>query len=382
MGAGWSGVTRRFFAAVTAVTTVVLVATGSAFGFGLFHYGGTVATGGSVFGVATGDVNGDGKADAIVSNDDGDDHISLLLGKGNGTFKPETRIDDPDGPEGVVMAKLNGDARPDFAVANYDGNAVQVFLQKAGGDFKAGDPLPAGPGSWLLRRTDLNGDGKADLVAGNYSTVSSADAVSVLLGNGDGTFDAAKNYDGCDSAGGLAVARMNADKRPDVIESCVNDGSLSIFPGRKGGKLGPPEMLDFQDTIGLGWGVATGDFNRDHKKDVAVPLNDGSIELFHGNGDGTVEAPVLTQGSDTSTNGIGAGDFNGDGKVDLAVGRSEDPFGMSTIRGNGDGTFRAPKSYDGNDVGESVVVGRLNGDKGRDVIVGTDSGIDVFLNKP
>src|SRR2546429_1076470 len=190
--------------------------------------------------------------------------------------------------------------------------------------FAAARTFDAGKGAWSLAVGDFNGDGKPDLAVANHacSNCSSAfsGSFSVLLGNGDGTFQSAVNYD----AGTDPVS------------------------------------------------VAVGDFNGDGKPDLAV-VNSGStnVALLLGKGDGTFQSAVNYDTS-TSPNSVAVGDFNGDGKLDLVVGGST----VSVLLGNGDGTFQA--AVNSGTGGGSIAVGDLDEDGKLDVAVVNGGGVSVL----
>src|SRR6266487_1345754 len=151
---------------------------------------GTVAGASSV---AIGDLNGDGKPDLVASNYNAvSPSVSVRLGNGDGTFGPKSDYGTGSRPNSVAIGDLNGDGKPDLAVANSGSSTVSVLLGHGDGTFaaKADYGTSSGPNSVAIG--DLNGDGKPDLVTANTSQPTCV--VSVLLGNGDGTFAAKVDY--------------------------------------------------------------------------------------------------------------------------------------------------------------------------------------------
>src|SRR2546428_14468 len=211
------------------------------------------------------------------------------------SFTPAATFGVGTHPQSVAVGDFNGDGKPDLAVANAGSDTVSVLLGNGDGTFQAARTVAAGSGPVFLAVGDFNGDGKPDLAVADYVFAadyacfrcSRSTTYSVLLGNGDGTFSAAR-------------------------------------------------------TLGVGsgpWSVAVGDFNRDGKLDLAVAnFSSSTVSVLLGNGDGTFQA-AQTVAAGTSPISVAVADFNGDGKPDLAVAN----YGSNTVSallGNGDGTFQ------------------------------------------
>jgi len=188
-------------------------------GDGTFQAAVNYGAGLSLFSVAVGDFNGDGKLDLAVASG-GSDYVSVLLGNGDGTFKTAVQYVAGLEPISVAVADFNGDGKLDLAVANYESNNVSILLGKGDGTFQAAvdygigtENYPATPGSVAVG--DFNGDGKLDLVVGGVES-DNVSVVSVLLGNGDGTFQAAVNYGAGAGQTSVAVGDFNGDGRLDL----------------------------------------------------------------------------------------------------------------------------------------------------------------------
>jgi Bacterial Ig-like domain (group 3)/FG-GAP-like repeat len=304
-------------------------------GDGTFQPGGSYASGGVyALWVASADLNGDGKADIVVTNQCNNNNncsqgvVGILLGNGDGTFQPAITYPTSNDGQTVVLADVNGDGKLDIVMAaecannNCSGGAVNVLLGNGDGTFQSALSYNSGGLYALgLAVADVNGDGKADVMVANECADSNCSngVVSVLLGNGDGTFQSAVNYNsGGNDANSVQVADMNGDGKLDIVveNSCANNcstGSVSVLLGNGDGTFQTAVSANVPQSEG--WeSIVVGDFNGDHKLDVAAG---GSDALLLGNGDGTLQPSTSLGASGVATV---MADFNGDGRPDLAVG--------------------------------------------------------------
>jgi len=337
----------------------------------------TVGTGNYPTAVAVGDFNGDGQVDLAATNQR-DGTVSILLGNGDGTFK--TKLDGAVGwnPVAIVVGDFNGDGKLDVAVANAGSGygsttsgTVSIMLGNGDGTFHAATNYTVGNNPASLAVGDFNGDGKADLAVANYDS----GTVSILLGNGDGTFPAKTDYPAGNTPNAIAVGDFNGDSKTDLAVTNFLDGTVSILLGNGNG------TFQTRTTSAVGSypeSVTVADFNGDGKSDLAVAnANDGTgtgaVNVLLGNGNGTFPTP--TAYPITSAFSVQAGDFNGDGKIDLAVANAGQWDGVTNtyvvspnvtiLAGTGTGGFAAPSAYTVCAVGHvplSVAAGDFNGD--------------------
>src|SRR5579864_71438 len=284
--------------------------------------------------VAVGDFNSDGKLDIVETNDSG---VSVLLGNGDGTFQPARNLALPlgQGPQSVAVGDLNGDGKLDLVVTgttSYFGpyayatppgaNYVNVLMGNGDGTFSDASTVQIPSGSELqpVALGDFNSDGKLD-VATTATT-----GVALLLNNGNGTLAPPTTFATGGSAESVVVGDFNGDGKLDLVTGNYSSGvgsTMSILLGNGDGTFQPARNL--ASNIGPVFGA--GDFNRDGKFDIVSENANGGLSVFLGNGDGTFQSP---QNYDPGLypSAVAVGDLSGDGFPDLAV---AGPGGTSTV---------------------------------------------------
>ena len=354
----------------------------------------TYNVGARVWVVKLADVTNDGRLDILTVNK-GDNTISVLLNNGNGTFQPEIVIPAGTRPSDLAVADVNGDGIPDLIFSNYAADTISVLLGNGNGTFRAADDLPnrprprfrrarrrgggrldrrrhprpdlcrlrdrergcaIGQRQWHLRAggdvshrqraptmssvADLNGDGILDIIVVNAV----ADDVSVLMGNGNGTFQPAKNYPVGSNPYTLAVADFNGDGTPDVVTSNRGANTVSVLMGNGDGTFGPEETFPTGKTPRT---VAVGDFNGDGQVDIVTSnLGDDTATVLLGRGDGTFSfgsqqaapAPPLAPFQ------VVVADLTGNGIPDIITANRPDNS-VSVLLGNPDGSFQTKETY-------------------------------------
>ena len=322
--------------------------------------------------IATGDLNGDGKDDLVVTNLS--NTASVLINNGNGTFA--TKVDYATGvdPFGVAIGDLNGDGKADLAVANYTASTASVLINNGNGTFATKVDYTTGAGSDGIAIGDLNGDGKADLAVANYT----ASTASVLINNGNGTFATKVDYTTGAGPFGVAIGDLNGDGKADFAVANFDTTLASVLINNGNGTFAT--KVDY--TTGAAPGsIAIGDLNGDGKADLAVTNNGvNSASVFINNGNGTFATKVdYTTGA--GPRGIAIGDLNGDGKADFAVGNNG-ATSASVFINNGNDTFATKVDYTTGAGPYSIATGDLNGDGKADLAVAnrTSSTASVLLN--
>jgi hypothetical protein len=362
-------------------------------GNGTFQTHADSATGQQPSDVAIADFNGDGKPD-LVSANFAANSVSILLNEGSGKFA--AHVDYPTGyaPDAVAIADFNGDNKQDLAVAATGSNAVSILMGNGDGKFQAPQEYPTGTLDLGIAVGDFTGKGVADVVTSNSAF--GANSVSILLGTGAGAFQPFANYAGGFFPVWTAVADFNGDGKLDLAvadEGNVELGfsypsQVSILLGNGDGTFQAPIIYDVGD--GALW-ITAGDFNQDGKQDLAVvDSDDNAVSILLGNGDGTFQPPV-SYAVGVEPYSAAVADFNGDGIPDLAVSNSIcfyksacGPGTVSILLGNGDGTFQPDVEYVVGLTPSGLAAGDLNGQGGADVAVANvySNSVSVLLNLP
>jgi len=317
--------------------------------------------------VAAADFNLDGKMDLVAATAG----VAVLLGKGDGSFQPtKSYTAGPSSTTFVTVADLNGDGKPDIVAVDSEADAVLVLLGNGDGTFRPAVSYAVGSQPVAVSVADFDGDGSPDLAVNNL-TYTTSSTVSILLNNGDGTFQPALTVDLGFQSFFVAAGDFNGDGKPDLAVPNYGLNAVSILLGNGDGTFQPP--LNY--TVGNGpESVAVGDFNGDGHLDVAdfnfYPVL--SISVLLGNGDGTFQ-PAATYSVSTSDSSasLTVADINGDGKPDLIA-----AGGPSILLGSGDGTFQPAVNYGWGAF--AVAVADFNGD-GRPDMALADNEILMLL---
>jgi hypothetical protein len=292
----------------------------------------------------------------------------VLLGHGDGTFGAHVDYATGTNAYSVAIADLNGDGKLDLAVSNYDPSPsrVSVLLGDGHGAFGAHADFTVGLGTKGIASGDLNGDGKRDLVAANYTSSN----ISVLIGDGLGGFGTHVDFAAFGNPFCVALGDLDGDGRLDAVV-VTSFGGIDVFRGDGMGGFGPPTF--FQGLSGsLTGDVILADVNRDGKLDVVVGHGPGNqVAVYLGDGHGSFGAPSYFA-TGTNPMSVAVGDVNGDGKLDVATANfstSNTPGTVSVLLGNGLGGFGPHVDITVGISARAVAMGDVNGDGRLDLVV-------------
>jgi len=264
--------------------------------------------------VTTGDINRDGIPD-LITNARGDELVVVLLGNGDGSFRRAAPIKTGKVPLNVILADFNNDKKLDAAVTlTFD--QMEIYIGSGDGYFKKGETYLTGSRSFSGVTEDFNSDGNADIALATSSTNSSA--IRVFLGNGDATFQKPKAY--AKKLVPLAVITedMNGDGKSDMVFASGKGDNLYMLFSKGDGSFSNP--VSFSGGGGP-FALTAGYFNQDKLKDIAVANSrSSSFSLVIRNPNGSFHYPTRDYVVDGGTVlAITSGDYNHSGMKDIAV---------------------------------------------------------------
>jgi hypothetical protein len=274
--------------------------------------------------VVVGDFNGDGHLDLIVSEGGGSTSVDLLLGNGDGTFQAPTQIPVGATAPSIAVGHFHNPNILDLVATDFQNNRVNVVLNNGHGKFRAPVSYAVGLDPLSVAVGDFKRNGITDLVVANADD----NTVSVLLGNGNGTFQPAVNYSISNDPNVanfprfVTVGSLRSNGPLDIVTTNFGSSNVTVLLGNGDGTFGAPIHLD----AGVGNEVAAiADFNDDGTPDILVTNNStDTVILLPGNGDGTFRTPVqLATGA--SPFAMAVGHFDNHNLPEVAV------LGTSTI---------------------------------------------------
>lgn len=386
-----------------------------------------VFTGSNPFEIAAADLNHDGKNDLIYIDGSSPQFLHVLLGNGDGTFTHGQDIQLPQGIGGTInVADVNNDGVPDLILGG-GGPMAQIGVFLGNGDGTFGPIIisqfaPSGFGYADLGAkfgiADVNEDGAMDIIASDIGN----DVIYILLGNNTGSFQLSTVIPHGTEPKNIDTADFNSDKHIDFIVHGDLSADVTVFLGNGDGTFQPGETYTGPSHLG---DIVLADMDGDGHLDIVGTGQDGSIDILHGNPDGTFQNtssggianagpfPVLFAISDLNGDSIldlltvsqdglaillGKGneqfdppqpyvspadypvvalaDFNGDGHKDVAMSA---PNGIAILFGNADGTFQSADAYDVGEGVMSLAAADFNQDHHTDIAVAVSTGAPQIL---
>jgi hypothetical protein len=316
---------------------------------------------GALFSV-TGDFNKDGFPDIAVTNLV-EGTVGILLGNGDGTFKPEVSYSAGPEPYQVAVGDFNHDQSLDLVVTNLFTNTVSILLGKGDGTFGAPVSYATGSEPYSVTVADLNNDGSLDLAVINLGDKT----VSVLLGSGTGTFAAQTLTAVGTDADSSVAADFNGDGNLDLVVLNGGDNTAGILLGRGDGTF---QTEVTYATGAVPFSATVGDFNGDGLPDIAVAnLGDNTVSVLLNTGSGTF-SPKTTYATGAEPSSVVALSLDGTGKQSLAVANYAGAT-VSFLMSNGNGTFQPQVAFPSATAPYQLAVADFNGDGKLDLSVTT-----------
>ena len=298
-------------------------------------------------------------------------------------------VGNPSRPYGGVASDLNEDGWMDITLVNEDSADLRIFMNQADGTGRFDDFMQPttsiGNRASPSESADFNKDGHIDIAVVNIND----DSVSVVLGNGDGTFKPQQTIPVGDHPRGIATLDVDGDGDTDIVNTNRFSGNLSVHINNGNGVFGTPTTID--GGVSQEWSLMAGDMNNDGLLDlvtasgIANPGSGGNaIRVMTSNGDGTfTQQPTQVTGGASWQ--IMLGDVNGDGNLDISSANAQSNNG-AILLGNGDGTLASPTTYNipnmgngGNGFPLATDLGDLDGDGDLDWMTSSFNGDFIML---
>ena len=318
---------------------------------------------------ASNDLNGDGITDLVTANANSAD-LSRLLGIGDGTFSEAEAFALPAEslPRAIAATDLNNDGRIDLLVADKTTDTVLILLATEAGDYLLATSVQVGGDPRDLVITDVNKDGNDDFLTANSATHD----LSLGLGQGDGTFLLQPNIPVGRNPKMISATDLNNDLWPDLVVSNPGSEDFSVMIATRNGDYAAEMRLEVFD-MPLRFTLA--DFNEDSYLDIAILLARrdtittglGQLRVFLGDGLGDFHSP-RTFGTGPTTHDLHALDMNGDNRLDLLT---TDTIlnEVGIILGRGDGTFETDERFPTKTHPRVVAVTDLDDDQALDLVI-------------
>jgi hypothetical protein len=335
----------------------------------------TMSVGNSPVAVRLADLTGNGLLDIAVINGGGSDTVSVLLNLGGGQFSsPTASTTGGLASMAMTVGDFNHDGKADLAVVNNLTNNVSILLGNGDGTFHIGSFAPVDQGPVAVTEADFNGDGNLDLAVVNSSTGD----ITILLGRRDGTFGPGTNIYLGSAPTNITAGDFNGDGIPDLA---VTDGVLGqtlvyILLGNGDGTFQSASTKKVGDEP---FAIVADDFNHNGYTDLAVAnLVSNTISVLLGDGNGEFQGPVNYKAGNGPI-ALKAGKFTQSGNVDL-VACDDVSNEILVFLGRGNGMFREPQAEPTGSSCNALAVGDLFASGVMDIVATTANGLVLFSN--
>lgn len=384
--------TRRYLAGSTLVLALALLIPGTSLSQGTIDFdSATITVGRGARWIAVGDFNRDGNPDVVTMNDS-DDNISVLLGNGAGGFSSQTKFPVGDGPRAAVL--FGSAPIPSLAVAHRNDDTVWILPPDGQGGFRVDQAVKLTAGN---NAASPNPDGPTSIVSGAFNRDNipdlatceiDGDTVTLILGKVDGSFDiktTSLRVPGTPAATdadprSISFADFNGDGNIDFVTANHDSRTIAILRGDGAGNL-QAQILQLGNNPIV---ASTADVDKNGTQDIVVTdRTTGTLITQVGNGMGGFEfGDEYTVDPGGRPEASTQADFNGDGNVDVVV-AGRDSNKVFVMLGDGKGRFSLSGQANVGRGPRAVAVVDLNKDGKQDIVVAnaTDGTITVLLRK-
>jgi hypothetical protein len=325
------------------------------------------------------DINGDGHLDVLITNNSipnpSDAQVWVLTGRGDGTFNEAQKFATGPSPYAAVPADLNGDGVIDVVtpLGGAGNSGVSILLGRGDGTFGAATRYTFGNSTGHAEVVDVNHDGAPDVLTTSYYT----GEIYVLLNRGDGTFGTPRAFQQTETAETMSTADFDGDGNIDAVTGHWYCNCLELLRGHGDGTFAAPVRLEVGPNS---FSVVTADFDHDGDIDIAAVNDlDSTLSILLNHGEGTF-AQQQKYPTEDFAEGAKVADFTGDGILDIAVGNSISHT-FSIFVGRGDGTFKRSAPFDGGFNAYLMDAGDLNHDGKVDLAIANAGGLAIALNQ-